>query len=69
LRHKRLTPLGGEKDANHADDKIFVCSNQLSSNNLTVSWRVPTIDPKELMGRKSLKGTEGDGHQFLAQII
>jgi hypothetical protein len=69
LLHKRHTPLGGEKDANHADDKIFVCSNKSSSNNPKDSQSMLTIDPKDLIGRTFLKETEADGQRFRAPIV
>jgi hypothetical protein len=69
LQHKSLTPLGGDKDANHADDKIFVCSNKSSSNDPTDSQRMPTVDQKDLIGRTFPKLTEADSQQFCAQIV
>lgn len=64
-----FTPLGGEKDANHADDKIFVCSNKSSSHDPEESQRMPTIDPKDLIGCMFLKETEADGQRFRARIV
>jgi hypothetical protein len=46
LRHKRLTPLGGEKYTNHADDKIFVCSNKSTADDPNVPRHMPTLIPK-----------------------
>jgi hypothetical protein len=62
LHHKRLTTLGGEKDTNHADDKIFVRSNKSTADD-------PTIDPKDPIGRTYLKDTESDGQRFPARIV
>jgi hypothetical protein len=69
LHHKRLTPLGVEKDSNNADDMILVCSNKSSSNSATFSRRMPTIDPKDLNDRTFQKEREADGQQFRAQIV
>jgi hypothetical protein len=69
LRHKRLTPLGGENDASHADDKIFVCSKKSSSNEPRLSCLMPTIDPKDLIGRTFLKETGADGQRLRAPIV
>jgi hypothetical protein len=69
LSHKRLIPLDGKNDANHADDKLFVCSKKLSSSDPTILWRMPTIDPKDLIGRTFLKVTKADGQQFHAWIV
>jgi hypothetical protein len=72
LRHKRLAPLGGE--SNHADDKIFVRANSDKSTTAkkggpSVPSRMPTIDPKDLMGRTFLKDAEADGQRFRARIV
>jgi hypothetical protein len=66
LSHKSL---GGENDADHADDKIFDCSNNSSSNDPEVSRRMPMIDPKDLIGCTFLKETEADDQRFRSQIV
>jgi hypothetical protein len=71
LRHKRLASLGGEKGTNHAGDKIFVRSNSDTPafEGPTVSRRMPTIDPNDLIGRSFLEDTEADGQRFCAKIV
>ena len=69
LRRKRLAPVDGE--TNHAGDKVFVRSNLDTSatNGQTIPRRMPTIDPKDLLGRTFLKETEADGQRFRARIV
>jgi hypothetical protein len=71
LRHKRLVPLGGEQGTNHAGDENFVRSNldTPSSDSQTVPGRMPTIDPKDLIGRSFLQDTEADVQRFCAKIV
>ena len=68
-RHKRLAPLGGE--TNQVGDKVFIRSN-FDTSDLdcpSVARRMPTIDPKSLIGRTFLKETDGDGQRFRARIV
>ena len=69
LRHKRLAPLGGE--ISHVDDKLFVRSksDQSTSDGPSIPRRMPTIDPKDLLGRTFLKDSEADGQRFRARIV
>lgn len=69
LRRKRLAPVDGE--TNHAGDKVFVRSNLDTStkNGQTIPRHMPTIDPKDLIGRTFLKETESDGQRFRARIV
>ena len=69
LRRKRLAPVDGE--TNHAGDKVFVRSNLDTSTKTgqTIPRHMPTIDPKDLIGRTFLKETEADGQRFRARIV
>jgi hypothetical protein len=55
LRHKRLAPLGGE--VSHAADKLFLRSksDKATTDEPSVPRRMPTIDPKDLLGLTFLK--------------
>jgi hypothetical protein len=69
LRHKRLAPLGGE--GNHVDDKLFVSSKSDIKSTVdepSVPKRMPTIEPKDLIGRTFLKASEADG-RYRARIV
>jgi hypothetical protein len=69
LRHKRLAPLGGE--VSHEADTLFFRSksNQANTDEPSVPRRMPTIDPKDLLGRTFLKDSEADGQRFRARIV
>ena len=69
LRHKRLAPLGGE--VSHADDKLFVRSKSdpAITDEPSVPRRMPTIDPKDLLGCTFLKDSEADGQRSSARIV
>jgi hypothetical protein len=69
LRHKRLAPLGGE--VSHVDDKLFVRSksDKATTDEPSVPRRMPTIDPKDLLGRTFLEDSESDGQRFRARIV
>jgi hypothetical protein len=69
LRHKRLAPLGGE--ISHVDDKLFVRSKaeKSTTDEPGVPRRMPTIDPKDLMGCTFLKDSEADGQRFRARVV
>ena len=71
VRHRRLAPFGGENLTNHSGDKVFVRSNfdTTNSDDPKVTRRMPTIDPKDLIGRTFLKETETDGQRFRARIV
>jgi hypothetical protein len=66
-----FAPLGGEQGTYHAGDKNFVRSNldTPASDGTTVQRRMPTIDPKDLIGRSFLKDTVADGQRFRAKIV
>ena len=70
-RNKRLASLGGETLNNTPCDKVFICSNfdTTKLDDPSVTRRMPTIDPKELIGRTFLKETEADGQRFRARIV
>jgi Reverse transcriptase (RNA-dependent DNA polymerase) len=70
-RHKRLAPVGGESTLNHVGDKVFIRSNFDTSqvDDPTITRRMPTIDPENLIGRTFLKETEKDGQRFRARIV
>jgi hypothetical protein len=69
LRHKSLAQLGGE--VSHAADKLFVRSKSEKANKdePSVPRRMPTIDPKDLLGRTFLKDSESDGQRFRDRIV
>jgi hypothetical protein len=69
LRHKHLAPLGGE--VSHAADRLFVRSklDQANTDEPSVPRHMPTIDPKDLLGRTFLKDSESDGQRFRAWIV
>jgi hypothetical protein len=68
-QHCVISNLLRLEDAYNANDKIFVCSNTLSSNDPTITRCTPTINPKDLIGCTLLKKTEADGQGFSAQIL
>jgi hypothetical protein len=78
-RNRLLSPLGGEITSNQLDDKIFIRSkldfkiseldSTLLGGNPSVRRRMANIDPKDLIGRKSLKDTEEDGQRFRARVV
>jgi hypothetical protein len=78
-RNRRLLPLGREITSNQLDDKIFIRSkldfensesdSTLLDGNPSVSRRMATIDPKDLIGRTFLKDTEEDGQRFRARVV
>jgi hypothetical protein len=69
LRHKCLAPLGGE--VSHVADKLFVRSksDKANTDEPSVSRRMATIDPKDLLGRTFLTDSESDGQRFRARIV
>ena len=71
VRHRRLAPFGGENLTNHSGDKVFVRSNfdTTNSDNPKVTRRMPTIDPKDLIGHTFLKETETDSQRFRVTIV
>jgi hypothetical protein len=68
LRHKRLAPLDGE--VSRAADKLLVRykSDQANTDEPSVPRHIPTIDPKDLLGRTFPKDPEADGKRFRARI-